>query len=98
MEVPLSAMKPLPEPIRVENTETPGAEIDGFKALSPTRGPPELKLAAVPTKGLFSTVASMDSAVDPVNAAASPGWTPINGMVTPATLQHWPVPLQSPCL
>ncbi len=56
MEVPDSYVPPVPVPILVEKTFTPGADTFGFKAPSPLRGPPELKEAASlkPTSGTFA--------------------------------------------
>ena len=45
IEVPEIVAAPLPVPTPVETVDTPGAEMFGFRPLSPVRGPPDEKLA-----------------------------------------------------
>ena len=45
IEVPEMIAMPLPVPLPVEMTLTPGAVMSGLRSLVPTVGPPELKLA-----------------------------------------------------
>src|SRR6187397_1279166 len=65
---------------------TPGAVMSGLKALSPVRGPPELKLAEARKPGLVSVVAVVVAEVAARSATASAlvvgPLTPRNGIVT----------------
>ena len=45
IEVPEIVAGPLPVPTPVETVATPGAEMFGFRPLSPLRGPPDVKHA-----------------------------------------------------
>ena len=58
---------PLPVPTPVETVATPGAEMFGFRPLSPVRGPPDEKLAK-PRKFGFAIVAGVTVACWPVAA------------------------------
>src|SRR5690242_10112706 len=90
IDVPERISPPLPVPLAVDRTLTPGAERSGFRALSPLRGPPELNDANFAKFGLGIsagvTVAGVPSAsarnfapsVAPVGGPA----TPRNGIVT----------------
>ena len=70
----------------VETIETPGAATSGPRALSPERGPLELKEAYRRNPGFWSAAAATVAVSPAVAAAASAGpedcWTPRNGMVT----------------
>ena len=56
MDVPDKAVAWFPDPIRVENTATPGAVMSGLSQLSPFRGPPEVKLAKLEKVGFAMVV------------------------------------------
>ena len=60
-----------PVPDAVEIVLTPGAEMSGLKALSPFRGPPELKLAKARNAGFVSVVAVVETDVAARSALAS---------------------------
>src|SRR4051794_24252563 len=70
MEVPEMIVPPLPVPLAVDWIETPGAVTSGFRALSPVRGPAELKLAN-PPKLAFGSGISESVAVEPAGEACS---------------------------
>src|SRR6185369_7995076 len=91
IEVPEMISPPLPVPLAVDSTLTPGAVRSGLSALSPERGPPELNDANLSKFGfvisLGVTTAGVPSAsarslapsdVVPVGGPA----TPRNGIVT----------------
>src|ERR1700736_4988870 len=86
MDVPDSNSPPVPVPMSVENTFTPGALTSGFNAPSPERGPPDEKDAAVlkVTSGTFAdarvAVAGEETAS---SVAVSLSCSSVNGMVTP---------------
>src|ERR1035437_4828706 len=87
IEVPDSRSPPMPVPAAADKTDTPGAAMSGFSALSPLRGPPAEK-SAVPRYVGFGIVigpvivTALPSA--PSSAAPSEGITPRNGIVAPA--------------
>src|SRR5512140_170986 len=84
IEVPDRNSNPVPEPTRVDAMLTPGAVISGFNALSPLRGPPDVKDAKALNVG-FAIVAGETAAVAPaaaVSVALAVRLTPRNGMVT----------------
>src|SRR5438552_654583 len=89
IEVPEIVAAPLPEPTPVETMLTPGAVISGLRALSPPRGPPEVKSAKRLNAG-FASVAGA-TAARPTPARSLPPSdaglvgrprTPRNGIVT----------------
>ena len=57
IEVPERKYPLFPDPDAVERMLTPGAEMSGLRALSPVRGPPELKLAKFRKPGLSRVLA-----------------------------------------
>src|ERR1700682_2797249 len=86
IEVPELKTDLLPVPIATEAMLTPGAVTSGLKALSPERGPNEVKLASCRYPGLSSGL-SLRVTVLPATAAACSGAsvsgvTPRNGIVT----------------
>src|ERR1700739_23703 len=88
IEVPDSNKPPLPVPMAVENTLTPGAVISGLRCPSPVRGPPEVNEAKRRKVGLaivvlvrLAAVAAFNSAPSAESPEAAP-CTPKNGMVT----------------
>ena len=70
IEVPEARVPWLPVPIAVERMLTPGAVMSGLSALSPPRGPFEVKLASAWKPGLAMTV-FVAVAVPPCAAARS---------------------------
>ena len=84
IEVPDTKTPPLPLPIAVEETLTPGALTSGFRWPSPVRAPAELKLALRRKAGLVMNL--LVSVADPPSAARNVASVllavPRKGMVT----------------
>src|SRR5947208_6358072 len=76
MDVPDKAVAWFPEPIRVENTATPGAVMSGLSQLSPFRGPLDVKLAKLEKPGFVMLVF--------VNVTVPPAAGPPGGVVVSA--------------
>ena len=86
IEVPESTYPRFPVPEAVDRMLTPGAAMSGLSALSPVRGPPELKLAKPVNPGLVRVIAVVE-AVSAARSATASGLVggpkmPRNGMVT----------------
>src|ERR1035437_9913413 len=86
IDVPESTRTSLPVPMPAATMLTPGAVTSGLRALSPKRGPYELKSASCLYVGLDSRPAEAIVTVAPLAATSADALdasTPMNGIVTP---------------
>ena len=84
IEVPLNVCASVPLPTKADEIETPGAVMSGFRWLSPSRGPPELKSAVCWYVGLARIPPDLSVAVVPsaaMRAALAVLSVPIIGIV-----------------
>ena len=87
IDVPDSKTAPVPVPIPTEAMLTPGAVTSGLSALSPVRGPYELKLASFRNPGLVIGIlvrvtVGVVAAAAAISVARSFRTAPMNGIVT----------------